>query len=84
MKKICRMFLATIVVALLVCGFSVTAYANVYPQYQTLDGVTTVRCTYYAWQQAYDNTGVALPNFGDAKNWYTAAQNYGYATGTVA
>ena len=64
--------------------FNVNAESNPYGKYQTISGVTTVRCTWYAWQQAYDNTGVALPNFGNAKNWYSSAQNSGYSVGEIA
>ncbi len=61
-----------------------SAASNPYPTSQTFNGVTTIPCTYYAWQQAYDKLGVIMPNFGNAKNWYSRAQDYGYAVGTVA
>ena len=64
--------------------YQVSAATNPYGQWQTISGVTTIRCTYYAWQQAYNNTGVALPNFGNAINWYNGAKNAGYSTGTTA
>ena len=60
------------------------AVQNVYPKWQTIDGVTTIRCTYYAWQEAYERTGVALPNFGNGGSWYNAAKNAGYDVGTEA
>ncbi len=63
---------------------SVSAASNPYPEQHTLMGYPLVNCTWYAWQQVYDNTGVAFPNFGNAINWYTGARNHGYATGTVA
>ncbi len=59
------------------------AAANPYPSSQTINGVKTVPCTWYAWQQAYDKTGVVMPNFGNAKNWYSSAKNKGYSVGTV-
>lgn len=65
-------------------GLRVSAAAtNPFPQWQTISGVTTVRCTWYAWQQAYDNTGIALPNFGNGGSWYSAASNAGYSVGTT-
>ena len=48
----------------------VSAATNPYPSSQTFNGVSTIPCTYYAWQQAYNNTGIAMPNFGNAKNCY--------------
>ena len=35
-------------------------------------------CTWTAWQLAYDKLGVAMPNFGDAGNWYSRAASLGY------
>ena len=55
---------------------------NPYGKYQQLYGVQTVRCTYYAWQQAYDNTKVEWPNFGNARNWYDNAKKAGYQVGS--
>ena len=77
----CGILILTI---LAVMPLSASAATNPYPNSQTIDGITTIPCTYYAWQQAYDNIGVAMPNFGNAKNWYTGASNAGYSVGTVA
>ena len=63
---------------------SVNVATNPYGQYQAINGVTTVRCTYYAWQQAYDKTGVALPALGDGGQWYNNAKNKGLSVGTTA
>ncbi|MBR4100114.1 MAG: CHAP domain-containing protein [Clostridia bacterium] len=83
-RKITALILSIIlIIAIVPFGVIVNAETNPYGKWQTISGVTTVRCTYYAWQQAYDNTGVALPNFGNAKNWYTSAQNAGYSVGTT-
>ncbi|MBR3145471.1 MAG: CHAP domain-containing protein [Clostridia bacterium] len=62
----------------------VSAASNPYGKYQTIGGVTTVRCTWYAWQQAYDRTGVALPALGDGGQWYSNAKNKGLSVGTTA
>ena len=48
----------------------VNAASNPYGKYQSLYGITTVRCTWYAWQEAYEHTGVALPGWGNAQMWY--------------
>ena len=49
----------------------VNAASNPYGKYQSLYGITTVRCTWYAWQEAYEHTGVALPGWENAQTWYT-------------
>ena len=64
--------------------FSVYSANNVYPSSQTISGVTTVPCTYYAWQQVYDRLGIALPNWGNAINWLNRATSSGYSTGSTA
>ena len=62
----------------------VNAASNPYGKYQSLYGITTVRCTWYAWQEAYEHTGVALPGWGNAQTWYNSAINDGYKVGSVA
>ena len=62
----------------------VSAASNPYGKYQSLYGITTVRCTWYAWQEAYEHTGVALPGWGNAQTWYNSAINDGYKVGSVA
>lgn len=63
---------------------NVNAASNPYKNTQTIDGVTTVPCTYFAWQQAYDNAKVALPGWGNAGTWYNSASKAGYSVGSVA
>lgn len=60
------------------------ASANPYGKYQDLYGVKTVRCTWYAWQEAYNNAGVALPGWGNAQTWYNLAAQSGFSVGQVA
>ncbi len=60
------------------------AAANPYGKYQDLYGVKTVRCTWYAWQEAYNNAGVALPGWGNAQTWYNLAAQAGFSVGQVA
>jgi len=60
------------------------AAANPYGKYQDLYGVKTVRCTWYAWEEAYNNAGVALPGWGNAQTWYNLAAQSGFSVGQVA
>lgn len=60
------------------------AASNPYGKWQTLYGATTVRCTWYAWDQAYNLGGVALPGWGNAETWYASAKKAGYSVGRVA
>lgn len=62
----------------------VNAASNPYPEWQTINGVAMRRCTWYAWQQAYERTGIALPALGNGGQWFANAQAMGYNTGTVA
>lgn len=75
-------------ILLLICfltfTLSVNAAANPYGKYQDLYGVKTVRCTWYAWEQAYTNAGVALPGWGNAQEWYNSAAMSGYSVGKEA
>lgn len=63
----------------------VFAASNPYPSQQNVDGdgYYEVPCTRFAWQQVYDNTGIALPAWGNAVNWWENAKNAGYATGSA-
>ena len=40
------------------------------------------QCTWGAWNYAYNNAGVALPQLHNAGDWYNNAKNLGYAVGT--
>lgn len=66
------------------------AASNPYPySYQVDAGYgyparSIVNCTWYAWQQAYERVGVALPGFGNAGNWYDNAVAHGYSVGSAA
>lgn len=60
------------------------AETNPYNKMQTIEGVTTVSCTWFAWQEAYEKTGVELPRWGNAVNWYERAKIAGYSVGSVA
>lgn len=65
---------------------NVNAATNPYPQYQNTeypypDEYVEIPCTRFAWQQVYDNSGIALPKWGDAVNWWDGAKNSGFARG---
>lgn len=40
-------------------------------------------CTWYAWKMAYEKGGVALPGWGNAKDWYKDAKKDGYKVGSI-
>lgn len=81
MKKI-NLLLFIIFISL----FIPNAYAatNPYGKYQELYNIKTVRCTWYAWQQAYEIAGVALPGWDNAQTWYNSAKQAGYSVGKEA
>ena len=88
MNKITRIlsFILALTIALSLTSVlktNVSAVTNPYPTSQTVGGVVTVPCTYYAWQQTYERLGIALPAWGNAINWYNAAANAGYSVGTA-
>ena len=63
-----------------------TAFANPYPETQYLDGdaYVEVRCTYFAWQCAYERMGIELPIWGNAVDWWQGAVNdERYSTGST-
>ena len=86
-KRYISALIAMILAVLILPSFfvEVNAVSNPYPTTQDVDGngIKEVPCTYYAWQQAYNRLGVALPAWGNAINWYQGAQNSGYSVGTT-
>ena len=84
MKFFKKNFLLLLAICFLTFTLSVNATANPYGKYQDLYGVKTVRCTWYAWQEAYNNAGVALPGWGNAQTWYNLAAQAGFSVGQVA
>ncbi len=77
-------YLLLIILSFLIFNTNVFAATNPYGKWQTLHGVKTVRCTYYAWQQAYTLGGVVLPGWGNAQTWYASAKKAGYSVGQKA
>lgn len=58
---------------------------NPYEKWQDVDedGRNEVRCTYFAWQQVFLNSGEALPGWRNGGEWLNNAQADGYQTGNV-
>lgn len=83
MKKFVK-FLLCLEVCLFIFGKSVSASSNPYPKMQTIDEVTTVSCTYFAWQQVYVKLGIELPRWGNAVNWYERAKKANFQVGSEA
>lgn len=84
MKKINYLLFLLILLLIIFIPKSGVAASNPYKNSQTIDGLTTVPCTYVAWREAYDRMGVALPMWGNAVNWYNNAKNAGYLVGSEA
>ena len=84
MKFFFKNFLLILIISLCCIVSNVNAATNPYGKYQDLYGVKTVRCTWYAWEQAYTNAGVALPGWGNAQTWYNSAAMAGYSVGKEA
>ena len=84
MKFLYKNFLLVLLLFSLLFLPSVEAVSNPYGKYQDLYGEKTVRCTWYAWQQAYDNLGVVLPRWGNAQTWYNSAISDGFKVGKEA
>ena len=85
-KKLTSLALALIISISMITATPITANAasNPYPASQNVDGDAyyEIPCTWFAWQQVYDNLGVALPAWGNAVSWWQNAINAGYATGS--
>jgi surface antigen len=83
MKRIKILLVALLVVICILpnCIQQASAAHNPYPTSQIVLGVKTVPCTWYAWQQAYERLGIALPAWSNAITWYNSAANAGYSVG---
>ena len=86
MRKV-KKLISMLICMVLVLGSTmvVQAASNPYPSTQNVDGDAyyEIPCTRFAWQQAYDNLGIALPAWGNAVNWFSNAQAAGYSTGSI-
>ena len=85
MKRIKILLVALLAVICILpnCIQKASAAHNPYPTSQIVLGVKTVPCTWYAWQQAYERLGIALPAWSNAITWYNSAANAGYSVGTT-
>lgn len=86
MKKIKSFLIALMAVVCLLPALTkeASAASNPYPYSQTVGGVKTIPCTWYAWQQTYERLGIALPAWGNAIDWYNNAARAGYSVGATA
>ena len=83
-----RLFSVLFLLAVFLCTTVVVADGNPYPYWQDTQHGTqyyrTITCTYYAWREVYNRFGISMPNWGNAKSWYSAAEaNPNYSTGTT-
>lgn len=83
MKKNSLIIILLLIIVIL--PSKVLAISNPYSKYETISRTKDkmINCTWYAWQQAYEKKGVALPSFGNAKNWYKKASSAGYKVGST-
>lgn len=68
-----------IVCLILLFPFNVYAAKNPYKEKSSYG----LNCTWYAWQNAYDLGGVALPGWGNAKTWANRAREAGYEVDSI-
>lgn len=83
-KKRIYIVLFSLIISFVSVTSSVQASNNPYSAFYTWSGQTTLNCTWYAWERAYVKTGVELPAWGNAQNWYQGAINAGYSVGQEA
>lgn len=77
MKRLNKLFI--LLIALFMFWDNVNAAKNPYKETLSWGGYN---CTWYTWQKVYDETGVALAGFGNAKDWYRDAERKGYTVGS--
>lgn len=68
--------LLVLILALMLSGLTGIVMANPYP------GPASSNCTYAAWEFVKTDTGIELPNWGNAQDWFSNAQRAGYQTGS--
>lgn len=77
MKKVTNILL--LIIFLNYIGMESVKAGNPY----AASGPYGTNCTWYAWKIVNEKTGISLPGWGNAKNWYQDAQNSGYSIGTT-
>ena len=69
-----------IIMILLIAGITISSL-HVFAANNPYPGSMNTNCTYAAWEYCRRDTGVELPKWGNAINWYSSAKNAGYQTG---
>ena len=59
-----------------------TSGVDPYPMYNNPVSIKQKSCTSVAWECVYANTGIKLPGWGNAMNWYANAPKSGFQTYT--
>ena len=59
-----------------------TSGVDPYPMYNNPVSIKQRSCTSVAWECVYANTGIKLPGWGNAMNWYANAPKSGFQTYT--
>lgn len=77
MKRIIYLLIISLLITL--PNLNVDAAVNPYKK----ESKYGTNCTWYAWDKAYEIGGVALPGFGNAKNWLKDAETNGFTTGLL-
>lgn len=78
-RIIASVFCIILLVVICTTGQKVSADGNPYPMYNWYENSESyqIACTWYAWEQVYNQQGIALPAWGNAGNWYGNAPSKG-------
>ena len=85
MKKRAISLLLALCLCIALLPTTALAAGNPYPNYNYYNSASDyqIACTWYAWQQAYDRQGIALPIWGNGGDWFNSASGSGYSTGST-
>lgn len=79
MKKL-KYLLLLLIISMLGVN-KVFAKSNPYPHYENLGFGDIVNCTWYAWEETKNRTGIELPTWYNVWTWHTKAASSGFSTG---
>lgn len=89
-KKLLRKTLAVLLCLFAICFTSTSVKAEGWEEDSWAESVSSNpyrgswnNCTWSAWQLAQQYTGISLPDFGSAGNWYSNAAAMGYTVSNV-